>query len=117
MLRFHSPPSVSQNFPVNEPPPGSPAGAPMERVACFNSRLLYVSRFTQKSSPDKRNFTLLSKALGKERPLMFPKKRTLWKQTPIPRALLSIFFGVPSRGAPPPGSPQRAPTGRETLHF
>jgi hypothetical protein len=88
MLRFKSPPSsASQKVPVNEPTPGSPTGAPMERAARFQSLLLHVSRVSHKSSPDKRNFTLLSKALGKERPPMFPKKGPLWKQTPISRFL------------------------------
>ena len=30
---------------------------------------------------------------------MFPKTGPLWKQTPISRALLSISYGVPSKGA------------------
>ena len=58
----------------------------------------------------KRYFTLLSKALGKERPPMFPKTGPLWKQTPVSRTLLSIPFGVPSKGALSPGSPHRGPT-------
>ena len=60
-----------------------------------------------------RNYTLLSKALGKECPPMFPKTGTLWKQTSIYRTLHSIFFEVRSKGALPPGSPHRAPTERE----
>jgi hypothetical protein len=54
------------------------------------------------------NFTLLSKALRKECPTMFPKTGLLCKQTPISRALLIISFGVPTKGALPPGSSQRA---------
>jgi hypothetical protein len=49
----------------------------------------------------KRNFTLLLKALGKERSPMFPKTGPLWKQTPISRALVSISFRVPIKGALP----------------
>jgi hypothetical protein len=60
-----------------------------------------------------RNVTLLSKALGKEHPPMFPKTGPLWKQTPIFRALLIISFGVPTKGVLPPGSPHRAPTVRD----
>jgi len=41
---------------------------------------------------------------------MFPKTGPLWKETPISRALLGITFGVPSKGALPPGSPHRAHT-------
>jgi len=37
----------------------------------------------------------------------------LWKQTPISRALLSISFGVPSKGALSQGSPHRAPSERD----
>jgi hypothetical protein len=44
---------------------------------------------------------------------MFPNTGPPWKQTPISRALLSISFGVPSKGAPPPPSPHRAPTERD----
>jgi hypothetical protein len=45
---------------------------------------------------------------GAPPPPMFPKTGPLWKQTSISRALLSISFGVPSKGALPPGSPHRA---------
>ena len=37
----------------------------------------------------------------------------LWKQTPISRALLSISFGVRSKGALPPDSLHRAPLERD----
>jgi len=69
--------------------------------------------FLNKSSPNKkkRNFTLLSKALGKECPPCSPK-RGPYRKTPISRALLGISFRVPSKGALPPGSPHRAPTKR-----
>jgi len=43
----------------------------------------------------KRSFTILSKALGKERSPMFPKTGPLWKQTPISRAILRITLQVP----------------------
>jgi len=41
---------------------------------------------------------------------MFPKSGTPMEIDVIFRALLSISFGVPSRGALPPGSPHRAPS-------
>jgi hypothetical protein len=44
---------------------------------------------------------------------MTPKTGSLWKQTPISRALLSISFGVHSKGALPPGSSHRAATERD----
>jgi hypothetical protein len=115
MLHSQSPPSVSQKVLENKPLPGSPVGTLMERVAHFQFLVLHVFRVPNKSSTDtdKRNFTLLSKVLGKERPCMFPKTGPLWKQLPISRALLSISFSVPSKGALSPGSPHRAPTERD----
>ena len=46
---------------------------------------------------------------------MFPTMGPLWKQMPISRALLGTSFGVPSKGALPPGSPLRAPSLRGVL--
>ena len=46
---------------------------------------------------------------------MFPKTGTLWKQMPISITLFSTSFGVPHKGALPPGSPHTAPTEREAL--
>jgi len=59
------------------------------------------------------NFSLLSKALGKERPAMFPKTGPLWRELPVSRALLNISFRAPSKGVLPPSSPHRAPTKRD----
>jgi len=42
-----------------------------------------------------------------------PKVGPLWKQRPISRALLSISFRVPSKGALPPVSPHRASSERD----
>jgi hypothetical protein len=67
--------SVSQKVPGNEPPSGSPMGALMERDANFQILLLHASQVPHKNSPDKKTFfTLLSNALGKERPPMFPRR-------------------------------------------
>jgi len=44
---------------------------------------------------------------------LFPKTGPLWKETPISRALISISFGVSSKGALPPGPLYRAPTERD----
>jgi len=38
------------------PPPGSPTGTPMERVAHFQSLLLHISQIPQKNSPNKKKF-------------------------------------------------------------
>jgi len=66
-------------------------------------------------------FFLFSKILRKEHPSMFPKIRALWKQTPISRALLNIYFGVPGKGALPPGPfreslGERCPIPRALFH-
>jgi hypothetical protein len=55
---------------------------------------LHISQITHKNISKYRNFSLLSKALGKEHPSMFPKRRAQWKQMPISRALLSIYGGM-----------------------
>ena len=47
---------------------------------------------------------------------MFPKSGALWKQTPNSRALLNIFFGVPSKGVLPPGPLHEVPQ-REMPRF
>ena len=85
------------------------------RESPVTTAFFYMSlEFLNKNSANKnRNFSRLSKALGKERPRMFPKTEPLWKQTPISRTLLGISFGVPSKGALPPGSPHRTPTERD----
>jgi hypothetical protein len=82
---------------VNEPPPGSPTGAHMERVTRFRSLLFNVSLIPHTISLDKKEISPSIKVLGKERPSMFPRMGPLWKQTPISRALLNIPFGVPSK--------------------
>jgi hypothetical protein len=109
MLRFQClPSSVSQKSRKTDPPPtGSPKGAELPVSSAFFDIFL---KFLIKSLLIKEIFTPLSKALGKERPTpTFPKTGSLWKQTPISRALLSMSFGVPSRGALPTGSPHKAP--------
>jgi len=44
---------------------------------------------------------------------MFHTMGPLWKQTPFSRTLLSLSFGVSSKGALPTGSLYRTPTERE----
>jgi hypothetical protein len=99
--------------PVNEPPPGSPKGAVWRELHVSRAFFSMSLEFLIKFLPIKRHFILLSKALGKQRPPMFPKTGPVCKQTPISRALLSISFGVPSKRALSPGSPHRAPTDRD----
>ena len=60
----------------------------------------------------KSNFTLLSRALGKEPTPVVPKTEPPWKQTRFSRALLGMTLSVPSKGTLSPGSPHRTPTER-----
>ena len=99
MLRYQSPsPSASQKSRYMKLLQFPQRGIlwrvpPVARVAFYMSLV-----FLNKNSANKnRNFTHLSKALGKKRPPMFPKTGPLWKQTPISRALRSISVGVPSK--------------------
>ena len=115
---FPEPSICLSKVPAKHPPLGFPTGASSEGAA-LPITFCYVS-FPEPSvtcllNPSikvlliKRNFTLLSKALGKERP-SFPNTGLLLKQMPISRALLCISFLVHSRVALPPGSPLRAPS-------
>jgi len=45
--------------------------------------------------------------------LQFPQTGPLWKEMPISRAFFYISYRVPSKGARPPGSLNRAPTERD----
>jgi len=58
----------------------------------------------------KVNFPPSPGAGGKELPPFPPPPQTgpLWKEAPTYRALLNIYFGVPSEGTLPPGFPHRA---------
>ena len=83
-------------FPVKVPHPGSSHRAPTERDAPFLEP----------------SFIHLYKSLVNE-PLPCCPTGTLWREMSVSRAFLSINFRVPSKGAPPPGSPHRTPTDRD----
>jgi hypothetical protein len=91
MLRFQSPPSVSQKGPVNEPPPDSPTGAPMERVARFTC----LSNSSTKVFLIKRYFTLLSKALGKSLRPCSPRRGPYGNRHTFPEPYLAYPSGSP----------------------
>jgi len=71
----------------------------MERVASFQNPLLFVSRVPPESSSDKRNFSLLSKALEKEFPRAFerssPKLGPYGNRRPFPEPYLAYPSGSP----------------------
>jgi hypothetical protein len=107
MLRFKSPPPSACQKSRYVKPLQVPQRGTLWIASPVTRAFFYVTlEFLNKNSANKnRNFTLLSKALGKERPPIFPKTGPL----------LGISFGVPSKGALPPGSPRRTPT--DTLRF
>jgi len=90
-----------KKVPPNERPPGSPTGPLWKEIPIYRA-FFFTSLETIVKIPLNKNFFLLSKALRKQRPSVFPKSGALWKQTPISRALRNISFGVPSKGALPP---------------
>ena len=107
MLLFQShPSSASQKFRYMKPFQVPQRGT-LWRTSPDTRAFFYMSlQFLNKNSANKNRYLiLLSEALGKELPPIFPKTGPLWKQTPISRALLGISFGVPSTGALPAGSP------------
>jgi hypothetical protein len=74
----------------------------MERAAHLQD-LFYISlNFLIKISLSKEFFSFSQRPQERRVPPCSPRAGHLWKQTPISRALLSISFGVPSRGAVPP---------------
>jgi hypothetical protein len=84
----------------------------MERVARFQSLLFNISQLPHKNSTDKRHFTLLSKALGKERPPpCSPKPGPHGITRPFPEPYLAYLSGSPVREPslqfPLKGLPQR----------
>ena len=103
----------SQEIPVNEHPPCSPAGT-LERAACLQS-LFYISlKFLIKIPLNTEIFPFYQRPYKRSVPPCSPKAGPLWEQTPISRSLLNISFGVLSKGALPPGSPHRAPSERRS---
>jgi hypothetical protein len=93
--------------PVNKPSPGSPTGIAMERVASLQGHL-YMSFIIPHKISLVRFFSFL-KGPKKEASLHVPQTMgPLWKQTSTSRALYSIPFRVPSKGALPLSFPHRA---------
>jgi hypothetical protein len=95
---FHS------KSPGKQIPSRCPNGAPMER----DTRLQGIFTFLL-------IYLFISKALHKERPSMFSKSGAPMQTDAHSRDLLNISFGVPSKGALPPGPPHGVPSDRDAL--
>jgi len=96
MLYFQSPPPVSQKVMVNEPPPGFPLGGLLLRELPVSRTFSNISvEFLIKIFLIKRNFTLLSKAIGEERTPMFPKRGPYGNRCPFPELYLAYPSGSP----------------------
>ena len=81
---------------VSESPPGS-------RWGPYGERCLLTGHFT---------YLFISKSLRIGVPPCSPKVGPLQKQMPIPELQPNISFGVPSKGAVPPGPPHWVPSKR-----
>ena len=105
MPRFQSPSSsASQKVLENKPPQGSPTGTPMERVAHFQSLLLHVSQIPHKSSGKKKFYPSLEGPRKGTSPHV-PQNGASMETDAHFQVLVRISFGVPSKGALPPGCP------------
>jgi hypothetical protein len=76
------------------PPPRFPNGTPMERYTHLHYIFTYFLIYL-----------FVSKALRKDCPSGFPKSGAHIETDAHSRALLNTSFGVPSKGALPPGTP------------
>ena len=96
------------HFPFLSKSPGKripsrfPNGAPMEKDTRLQGIFTYLLIYL-----------FISKALRKERPSMFPKSAAPTETDALSRALLKTSFGVPSKGALPPGPPHGVPSERD----
>jgi len=119
MLHFQSPPSVSQKVPVNEHPPGSPTGVPMERVARFQILLLLVSRIPNKSS-DKKEISPFSQRPYNGASPRVPQNGAPMETRPFPEPYLAYPSGSPvkepSLQVPLIELPQRCSVSRALLY-
>jgi len=88
--------------PVKRIPSRFPNGAPMKRDIRLQGIFTYLLIYL-----------FISKALRNDRPSMFSKAGTLWKQTHIPELHLTYLSGSPSKGALPPGPLHGVPSERD----
>jgi hypothetical protein len=84
--------------PVNEPPPGSPTGLLWRQLPVYRAFFYISLKFIIKFPQIKKIFSLFSKALGKDRPSLFPKNGAPM-ETGAHFQSLRISFGVPVKEA------------------
>jgi hypothetical protein len=90
-----------------------PERATMERAARLQDLFYIPLKFLIKIPQIKKFIVSLKGPRKLCVPPWSPEAGPLWKQTPISRALLSIYFGVSCKGALPSGSPHGAPSERD----
>jgi hypothetical protein len=95
MLRAQSPPSLPQKVPENEPPPGAPTGPLRRELPVSRTFFNMCLEFLIKVLQIKRNISLLSKALGKERPPFSPKRDPYGNRRPFSEPYLAYPSGFP----------------------
>jgi len=100
--------------PIKRTPSIFPNRVPMKRAARLQDFFfLHISHIPYKIPLNKEVYPFSQRPQERSVPPCSPKAGPLWKQTSIFRALLSIYFGVPSKGAVPPGFPHRVPSERD----
>jgi hypothetical protein len=85
----------------------------MQTAARFSGPFLHISQIPHTISLNKEIFPFLKGSRKGASLKCSSKAGTPWKRTPISSPLLSISFGVPSKGTLPPGSPHTAPSERD----
>jgi len=126
---FPQPPFIClSKFPQNEPPPGSPTGALMERVLPVSRALLNISFMvatkgalppcsphkapTERYAVSRALFHSSFKVPGIWTPSRFPSWAPMERDARLQSLLLHTFMS-PTKGALPPCSPHKAPTERD----
>ena len=92
-------------FSLKRIPSRFPNRAPMETAAYLQGLFLIYFKFLTKSSVNKEIFPFSQRIQERSVPPCSPNAGSLWKQTPISSPLLSISFGVSSKGVLSPDSP------------
>jgi hypothetical protein len=87
-----------------------PQQGPYGQKCPFTRPFLHLSQILYKITLNKEIYTISQRPWARGITPCSPNVGPLWKQMSISRALLSISFGVTSKGALPPGFHRRAPS-------